>query len=240
MLSSFLSNCTVGKKLGNCPKFLSPAFLIVLFFALFAGTFKATAQNFFHEQSDYGIAVGVDYDIPGRNLSDTYKSGLNYNAGFFKYLNKFTVGLGVSYRQFGAKQSTFSDDDGSGNPSVTHISPFSSFAIYGSGVYNILPGQQNKLYIGINVGSYYTITNYSYTDIFGYNYESNNEEELYFAPKLGIACALNDNWDIDFHAAYNFFTKGFSAGYNTYDGATSTSYPLYSSITGGVSLVYKF
>lgn len=237
MFSPSDGNCMARKKPGICPAFFLPAIFFVM---LFAHTFKANAQNFFPEQRDYGIAVGIDYDIPRKNLSAEYKAGLNYNASFLKYGDIFTFGGTVAFRQFSPKHGDSTVVFNDGNILTTKTSARSTIAIYGTGVYNIPLGQQNKLYIGANLGVYYTYSTYYAADEYSTDSERYTDEELYFAPKLGLACSLNDNWDVDFHAAYNFFTKGISAGYNTHGGGGVVRYPLYSSITGGMALVYKF
>lgn len=237
MFSSSDGNCIALKKPGICSAFFLPALFVVM---LFAAAFQANAQNFFPEQRDYGIAVGIDYDMPRRNLSADYKSGLNYNASFLKYGDVFTFGGTVAFRQFSPKMGTVKEVFDDGNIAISKTSALSTFAIYGTGVYNIPMGQQNKLYLGANLGVYDSYSSFTYQDEY-YSYSQKNiEEELYFAPKLGLICSLNDDWDIDFHAAYNFFTKGISANYNTISGGGTVRYPLYSSITAGIALVYKF
>lgn len=226
------------KKPGICSNvFLSTLSILMLFIS----AFQANAQNFFPEERDYGIAVGVDYDMPRRNLSAEYKPGLNYNASFLKYANDyFTFGATVAFRKFSPKQGMITQPHSDGNIDTTKTSAFSSFGVYATGVYNIQMSQQNKLYIGANLGVYYSYFSHSESDEYISTLVKNTEEEIYFAPKLGLACAINEDWDVDFHAAYNFFSRGFSANYNSESGGSTVHYPLFSSITTGIALVYKF
>lgn len=236
MFPSSDDNCMAKKKSGNCSAFFLSAFFFVM---LFTTAFQANAQDFFPEQRDYGIAVGIDYDMPRKNLSE-YKAGLNYNASFLKYGDVFTFGGTVAFRQFQPKTGSVTEEFNGDIISTIKYSALSTIGIYATGVYNMQLGQQNRLYIGGNLGIYYSYSSYSQKDEDGSVSQKTIDEEIYFAPKLGLACSLNENWDVDFHAAYNFFTQGVSAGYNTRDGGSVESHPLFSSITAGIALVYKF
>lgn len=237
MYQSLLDVCTVRIKIIPL-KFLSPAgFVLLAIMLLSAISFNARAQNFFPIQTDYGIRAGVDYELPGKNLKDAYKAGLNYNAGFRKFFNDFTLEAVLSYREFKAKYPVQLDDTDPTSIGVGLTSPYRTYLIYISATYNVELTENVKLYGGLNLGGAYS---YSYKDDNNDIYIGGGEKQGYLAPKLGFIFGLNDNWSLDLHGSYNLFTTGGDVTYNSRTGAVGQSINISTSISTGLGLIYKF
>lgn len=210
--------------------------VVAVLMLLFTLTFsKARAQDFFPEQTDYGFRFGADVDIPGKNLSDSYHPGVNYNLGVMRYFDKFTVDVTLGYRQFKAKYPTLDADFGNGSSALFTMSPFETFAVSVGAVYNVNLSSSAKIYGGINTGLYITGYSVSYQDTYTNLYEGGTQQQAYFAPKLGAAFAINNNLDFDIRAAYNIFTAHYEVNSRTGESGT-----LFTSISAGLGFVYKF
>lgn len=240
MYPSLISvTCTPLKTV--CFNFLSSSGLLksLIIIIITSIAYKATAQDFFPTQTDFGIRIGADYDVPGKNLSG-YKAGANYNITLMKYLDKFTIGITGAYRQYNNKQAQWGEAVAWNNWANYTASPYTTYSVYLSAVYNVDFTDRVKLYGGANMGVYNSKSSMYYQDDFTYWYQGYNQRQMYFAPKLGACFALNNNWDIDLHAAYNVFTEGGSLSYNSRSGSTGTSSSIYTSLSTGLGLVVKF
>jgi len=212
--------------------------LSLLIFLINTGN-KATAQDFFPEQTNYGISYGMDYDMPLKNLTG-YNAGIRYHIGFLKYLNNITAGIMFAYRQYNPKQANWGEQIEWDNYALYSVSPYRSYALFLSVVYNKPLNEKTVIYGGLNLGSYRSYSSMRYQDDFAYSYQEFNQSQMYVAPKLGATFALNNYWDIDVHAAYNIFTQGGSIAVNSRTGSTSNGSPMYTSLTTGLGIVVKF
>lgn len=216
----------------NVKRFFAP----ILALALLCSFSQAHAQDFFPEQTDYGFRFGADVDLPGKNLSDDYRTGINYNLSFMKYYEKWTFDVTAGYRQFSAKYPTITEfDNSTGLTSTTTTSPFESFQLSIGAVYNFNLSNSTRLYLGLNSGVYFTSYSISYQDDNTSLFAGSSAKQAYVAPKLGMAIQLNNNLDLDVRAAYNIFTEHYEV-----NSRTGTSGTLFTSVSAGLGLVYKF
>ena len=220
----------------------NPVFCLLLLAAMLlsAITFKARAKDFFPTQTDFGVRLGLDYELPGKNLKDAYKAGLNYNAGFLFFKDDFTVSANLSYRQFAAKYPQIIDNSDPVNPASSTTSPYSTFLFYLSGTYQIRVASVVKLYGGINMGVGISSYEVSYKDFYSDINIGGSQKQGYFAPTLGAKFALNNNWDIDVHANYNIYTTGGDYTYNSRTGEIGQSINISTAMAAGVGLIFKF
>jgi hypothetical protein len=70
---------------------------------LCAARSKLQAQDFFPQQTNYGLRVGIGYELPGNNIIPNFNPALNYSLSIVKYIDPFTIEAGVFYRQFQVK-----------------------------------------------------------------------------------------------------------------------------------------
>ena len=199
-------------------------------------------------RSDYAFTAGVVVDAPLHNLNEAYKASPGFEAGLLRHFGNFIIGLHGGYRAFKPKQSAFQDyDEQTGQVyGTSHLSKYTSIAIYTSAVYQLGLGSGANLQAGLNLGNYFSHFSIDYADTFQGGYGSYTdygnfnltESQFYIAPRIGINFTLTEDVQLGLQARYNVFGN-YSYNYNTIDGGESSG-TVYTSVAGGVSLIYRF
>jgi len=184
-------------------------------------------------ESGYAIAVNVDYDAPAGILANTFNPAPAFNIGVLHYLGNFTFNATIGYHVYNPKQAVFTYDDGAGGTGVASYDKYDVIAVYAGAVYNVQLAGTTRFYIGLNWGIYGTHYSYAATDQFSSNSIDLNEEQLYFAPKLGFNFILSGNISLGLEAKYNFFTPEGNSDTNPDVGT------YYKSYAAGLMLTYK-
>lgn len=231
LIKRSLSLSTASKRYVQCGLFMC--------FFLGFSIWHTQAQDFFPEQTDFGIRFGADYEIPGNHLRDNYNANTSYNLGLLKFSDRLTWGINMSYRRFDPKQAVVVTEISPVQQTTDTYSSYSTFLLYVSIAYNRHLGDRVTAYGGINLGGAYTSSGYAYSDNTTNFYFDGGGKQTYFAPRLGLSYALTNYVDLDFHAAYNMFIQG-ALSYNSRTGFDGGAPTTYSSVTAGAGIVYKF
>lgn len=197
--------------------------------------FKTHAQDFFPEQKDYAVSVGTDLELPGKNLSD-YRKAVAANVGIMRLLDRFTVGVNFSYREFSPITPVVVEQIDPAHQSTSTYSSYSTFLFYLSGAYNVSLSEKVKAYGGLNAGVGYNTSSILYQQDDTNLYFGGGVKQLYAAPKLGLSYAINNNVDVEIHAAYNLLAQ---TG-NLTNPTTHVTRTSFSSLTTGLGLMFKF
>lgn len=193
------------------------------------------AANF---DSGYAFSIGAAYDAPLGDFGQSYKPAINYNIGLQRYFDDFTVGLTLGYHSYKPKDLIFDDtsddeggvlDDGTGGFTFKN---FSVYSAYLSGAYNINLADDFRVYLGANLGTYYTHTAFVIADETGETTYTTNQQQLYAAPKLGVTFPVSSSLGISIETKYNVFFAGSSADGSGFGSSVK-------SFSGGVSLNFK-
>jgi hypothetical protein len=126
--------------------------LILLIMIISAGPVTTYAQDFFPQQKDNAITIGVATILPGQNLSDNYRSGFNINAGYSRYIKRFTFSANIAYDKLWAKHGVVINRTDPTDVSYTITSPYQTYLGYISGTYNLLETGKTSVYAGFNIG----------------------------------------------------------------------------------------
>ncbi|MBE9667814.1 hypothetical protein ACFQZN_02870 [Mucilaginibacter boryungensis] len=200
---------------------------------------KTHAQDFFPQQTDYGIRIGTDVELPGKNM-ESYKSTLGYSIGFMRLLDHITLGAHFSYREFRPKTLMTTTQIDAGNEATLTYSNYTAFLFYLSGVYNVPITERLTGYGGINIGMGYNTSYTHYTDDNNNIYLGGACKQAYLAPKLGVGFAVHNNVEIDAYTGYNLFIQSGNLNNNPPSGYTGVAATSYSAIVTGMGLVFKF
>jgi len=199
------------------------------------------AQDYtFPQETRYGVRLGADYELPGKNLKDSYRADVNYNAGFMYTHNRYSLEAVASYRKFGAYHGVRRDSSNPANLVTTIISPYTTYLFYISAAYNLIEGEKMNIYAGLNIGACISKSAISYFDNTTNLYLPNTDKQAYVAPKLGLTYSLGNNWHIDARASYNIFTGDSTYTYNTGTGSSGQTVTLSTTIGAGLGLLFKF
>jgi hypothetical protein len=184
-------------------------------------------------ESGYAMMLNIDYDTPAGTLGNTFNAAPALNLGVLRYLGSFIFNATIGYHAYNPKQAIFSYDDGAGGTGTVVYDKYTVFAIYAGAVYNLKLADGVGLYAGMNWGVYATHYAYNAVDQFSASSANLNEEDLYFAPKLGFNAMLNDRIGLGIEAKYNFFSPSGNSSTNP-DAGT-----IYKSYAAGLVLTYK-
>lgn len=198
------------------------------------------AANF---DSGYSLSIGAAYDAPLGDFGTAFKPAINYNISLLRYFDDFTVGLTLGYHSYKPKDLIFDDasddtgdvpDDGTGDVISIDVAykNFNVYSAYLSGAYNINLADDFRVYLGANLGTYYTHTAFVIADETGESTFTTNQQQLYAAPKLGVTFPVSSNLGISIETKYNVFFAGSSADGSGFGSSVK-------SFSGGVSLNFK-
>lgn len=208
---------------------------VIFLLMITLSAYNAAAQDFFPEQKDYAVSVGTDLELPGKNLSD-YNKAVGANLGFMRLLDKFSVGVNFSYREFNPRMPVVVDQIDAGHQAISTYSTYSTFLFYLSGVYNIPLTERITGYAGLNAGVGYNTSSILYEQDDTTLYFGGGCKQVYVAPKLGLSYPINNSVDLEVHAAYNLFAQ---TG-NLTNPTTHVTRTSFSSLMTGVGLMFKF
>jgi len=211
-------------------------FMSFIFLLISCG--DAKAQRFFRDNYDdptSGIGVNIAYDAPVGNLQYTYKPAINYGLNYYKFEDDFTITAGIGYRIYKPKQDVFYYAVGDNDYGTITYSDFRSYMGYIGGAYNIEVAEGFKCFGGFNFGLY--ITKFSLHSVDALRDATtviDGEQEIYIAPKLGLAIDLSDDLQLNLQGAYNVFA---TTGKKRWNDRVGT---IYSSFTIGSGIIFKF
>ncbi|MGZ3752407.1 MAG: hypothetical protein ACXVI9_08535 [Mucilaginibacter sp.] len=194
----------------------------------------AKAQRSGKSESDYGISIGSDYDAPVGNFSYTFKPAINYNLNLLRHSGDFTMNLSFGYHMYKPKQDTFYYQVSNTEYGKVSYQNFPVYSFYLGMIYNFPVNDQLKLYGGINLGAYNTHFVFRATDFMVDDHEDLHEEDVYLAPRIGLAYLIDEHVGIGLEGKYNFFAPAGDSRYNSRVGT------LYNSYSVGVRLIYNF
>ena len=214
-------------KLFNWPtlnKLISATFIIIIF------SYSSVKAQYSSSDSQYGVSIGTDYDVPVGNFSYTFKPAINYNLNLFHHYGDFTASFSAGYHIYKPKADTFYYQKSETDYGKIQYQNFPVYSFYLGATYDLALTEQLKAYGGINMGIYYTHYVFQSTD-----FDADlNEQDLYLAPRLGISYMLTNNVGIGIEGKYNFFAP---TGDARYDDRVGT---LYNSYSVGFRLIYNF
>lgn len=183
--------------------------------------------------SGYGISLGAGYDVPGSDLSQTYKAAPVFDLNVVRYVGHFTFNAGLGYHAYQPKQASFVSDDGTGDTVTTSFGNYTIVSVYAGAAYNVMLGESSKLYFGLNMGTYFThytvTTSGSFLDFGG----DISYENLYLAPRVGLELPLSGSLSVSFEGKYNLFTPAGSTANDPNVGH------VYKSFSAGAALIIK-
>jgi len=185
------------------------------------------------DESGYALSLSSYYDTPSGDLGATFNPAIGVSFNVLRFSGSFTFNASIGYHVYNPKQDIFVYDDGSGGTGTIVWQPFPVYSFYAGAVYNLPLGGASRLYGGVNIGVYYTTYAFQSADQFSTSDVNLNEEDLYFAPKLGFAIGVADNLRLGIEARYNFFSPEGSSASNPYVGVVYKSYAV------GLVLSYK-
>ncbi|RCH54181.1 hypothetical protein DJ568_12820 [Mucilaginibacter hurinus] len=227
----------------------SKPFLITIIAAMFAGFYhQAYAQSGSPRGINYdgdawradgtggnnlgwGVALNIGYDIPAHNLKETFKATPTYGVSILKTFKAFTFNLSAGYHAYNAKKETvayFPEDPAS---PVYLQKPLKVYAFYAGGAYNINLSEMT-FYAGANIGAYFTRSVYQQIDGVVRTTVTTTEQNVYFAPKLGLTYPVTEKVGLGVEGKYNFFIP---RGQPDQGGLIS-----YSSYAANIVLSYSF
>lgn len=189
--------------------------------------------------SEWGISLNAGYDVPTSDLAASFKSAPTFGISLLHNIGSFTFNATIGYVSYKPKLDTFYYDETDHTAGYIHFNNFSSFEFYAGAAYNIPLGEQAKLYVGLNVGTYYTHFAYDSNDGAGYEDAADTYNEAsYVAPKVGITFMLSDNISLGVEGKYNFQISSSSGSGDAFDLGYTTS--VNQSYSGNVVLTYNF
>ena len=180
----------------------------------------------------FGIAINGGYDIPSGSLGTTFKAAPTFGFSLVDNFNGFTLSANVGLVTYKPKVDTTYYYAANQTIGSIAYSDDKIMAYYLGAAYNFDVDDGVKFFLGLNLGIYSDKIGYHTQDDYENTVFSKTEQEFYYAPKLGFAFAVDDNFSISPGARYNFF-KPFSSNNNQY--VTSNK-----SIELGVTLTYIF
>ncbi len=232
----------------HLPAYKLPLKSLLLFFFLLLlfSSFYASAQrrkdpwatfgggsNGGLDDSGYALTVSTYYDTPTGDLAPTFNPAIGFSFNVLQYHGAFTFNASIGYHAYNPKLPVFTYDDGAGGTGTIAWQSFPVYSLYTGVVYNAQLGGASRLYGGVNIGVYYTTYAYQSADQFSTSSVDLNEEDLYFAPKLGFAIGVANNITLGVEGRYNLFSPEGSSATNPYVGVVYKSYAL------GFVLTYK-
>jgi hypothetical protein len=239
MYQYITGGCTTRKLPSIVELLLNNYRLLLIILIIILPAFKLQAQDFFPQQRDYGVRVGADVEIPGKNL-EGYQPALSYNAGFMRFFDQITVGASLSYREFTPKMQVVVEQIDDAHQSTSTYSNSSTFLFYLDAVYNKPLTERLNFYGGLNAGIGYNTSSIHYQDDENDLYLGGGCKQIYVAPKIGLSLAISSYTEINVRAAYNLFMQSGNVTNNIYVDKTGVAPTSFSSVMAGVGLVFKF
>jgi hypothetical protein len=188
---------------------------------------------------DWGISLSGGYDAPTGDLATTYKWAPDFAVSVLHNYGDFTFNATIGYVSYKPKLDTFYYDNTDPGAGYVKYSNFRALQFYVGAAYNIALTEQAKLYVGVNLGSYYTHFSFNANDGLGDEYVGDETVgQSYIAPKLGFNFLLNDNVTLGLEAKYNFLLSSSSGTGDTYDYGYTTS--VSKTYSGNIVLTYNF
>jgi hypothetical protein len=185
------------------------------------------------DESGYALSLSSYYDTPSGDLAPTFNPAIGFSFSVLRFSGSFTFNASIGYHAYNPRQDIFTYDDGSGGTGTIVWQSFPVYSFYTGAVYNLPLGGASRLYGGVNIGVYYTTYAYQSADQFSTSDVDLNEEDLYFAPKVGFAIGVTDNIRLGIEGRYNFFSPEGSSASNPDVGVVYKSYAV------GFVLSYK-
>jgi len=189
--------------------------------------------------SPWGISVSAGYDSPLGDLGTTFKAAPTFSIGLNRNFGNFTISSNIGFVSFAPKQDTIFADPLDHTQGYTKYSNYTSIEFYLGAAYNISFGDKAKLYLGFNLGTYYTSLTYDENDGQGDDNSDDSFNEIaYIAPKLGVNFMLTENMSLGIEGKYNFLISSASGTGDAYDSGYSST--VDKSVSGNVVLTYSF
>lgn len=195
---------------------------------------SAKAQRNSSSDSQYGVSIGSDYDAPVGNFAYTFKPAINYNLNLLRHSGDFTMNLSFGYHMYKPKQDTFYYQASATEYGKVSYQNFPVYSFYLGLIYNLPITDQLKIYTGFNLGAYNTHFVFVATDFLVDDHEDLHEQDLYLAPRLGVAYMIDNHLGIGLEGKYNLFAPTGDSQYNSRVGT------LYNSYSVGGRLIYNF
>jgi hypothetical protein len=151
-----------------------------------------------------------------------------------RHSGDFTMNLSLGYHNYKPKQDTFYYQATATEYGKVSYQNFPVYSFYLGLTYNFPVSDQLKIYGGFNLGAYYTHFVFRATDFAVDDNEDLHEEDVYLAPRIGVAYMINNNIGIGLEGKYNLFAPTGDKRYNDRVGT------LYNSYSVGVRLIYNF
>ncbi len=187
--------------------------------------------------SDWGLTIGLGYDIPGKTITEVYKAAPVFEIGVLRNYNDFTFGLNVGYHSNKPKQKVITYAYEGEVLGEFKYDPFKIVSLYASGAYNLPMGNAAKFYGGLNFGINYISQGFEYndetTEVFT---KIENEQHFYLAPKLGLKFFTGSALGLGVEARYNYILQ--PGEVSSREG--TTGFNSYSSYSGHLMLTYNF
>ena len=189
--------------------------------------------------STWAISLSGGYDVPTGDFGTTYKAAPTFSFSVLRNYGDFTFNTTIGYASYKPKFDTiyvYGNDPTQGYVQYGH---FNSLEIYVGAAYNFQVADNAKLYLGVNLGTYYDFFSYSSNDgagdISSYNAD---QSQSYVAPKIGVDFMVSDNLSLGVEAKYNFMLSSDSGSGDAFDSGYSTT--VNKSFSGNVALTYHF
>jgi hypothetical protein len=187
----------------------------------------------------WAISLSGGYDVPTGNLGTTYKAAPTFSFSVLRNYGNFTFNATIGYVSYKPKVDTFYFYGNDPTQGYSQYGNFSALQIYVGGAYNIQIADNAKLYLGLNLGTYYNFTSVTTNDGVGDITTTNiDEAQSYVAPKIGVDFMLNNNISLGLEAKYNIMLSSDSGSGDAFDSGYTTT--VNQSFSGNVNLTYHF
>jgi len=189
--------------------------------------------------STWAIQLAAGYDAPTGDLGTTFKGAPTFSFSVLRNYGDFTFNTTIGYVSYKPKLDTFYFYGNDPTEGYVHYGNYSTLEFYVGAAYNISVGDNAKVYIGANIGTYYNFFSFDTNDGEGDISSANStQSSSYIAPKLGVDFMVSDNLSLGIEARYNFSLSSDSGSGDAYDSGYSTT--VNKSFAGNVALTYHF